>query len=216
MSQSLSLLERVSETKESNLAELWGDLPGKAISLLGYDFLQKHRDHMTLHNALNEADARPFTVESVEKYKKEVVKNANRFLFAHRHAEKVLFIAGLSMLLSFGPAFLGWFVSWKVGLIFATSLVGSLSACAFLTNFTQKSEGKWQITPLKGYAQPVPEFVIIQAVALKEKLPGAEFFVHEFVQDKKVLDPFLAIQCAGEEHLIAVWNEPKFEAKQEV
>jgi hypothetical protein len=114
--------------------------------------------------------------------------------------------------LCFGPALLGWLVSWTIGLAFA----GGLVACGAITissaSLATRDPGSWNVTSLIGYAGPVPQSVLHQALRIKERLPEAEFFVHQFVQKKKVLDPFLVVRYGGHEHFIAVWDEPGFGA----
>jgi hypothetical protein len=217
MSQSaLAILERAPQIEETTMPSFLGDLPHKAADLLGYDLLWKRMESQALKKALAETNTRPFTKESVEKYKEEITKNANRYLFLDRVAHVALNASMLLISFCSGPAILGWFVSWKIGLTFLCGLVVSLVINIRLEGYTVKQPGSWQVTPLKGYAEPVPEFVLHQAVELKEALPEAGFFVHQFVQNGLVLDPFLVISHGNESCFIAVWDEPKFEAKQKV
>lgn len=218
MSQSeLSVLQRISLSEISNIASFWGDLPEKAADLLGYDALQKRKKSLTTREVLNNAETRPFTKESVEKYKREITEQANpRFLLLHNVARVMFNVGMFGIILCFGPALLGWFISWKIGLAFVGGLVAFAAITTSLEGRATKYPGSWKVTPLKGYAEPVPEFVLHQAIKLKEGLPDAEFFVHQFVQNEKVLDPFLVVRHGDEEHFIAVWNEPKFEAEQKV
>lgn len=170
-----------------------------------------------MRETLDEAEARPFTKGSIEKYKQEVTKNANpRFLFWHSVARLAFGISMFGVLVCLGPALLGWFVSWKIGLSFVGGVVVLVGTIILLEGKNTKYPGSWKVVPLKGYAEPVPEFVLHQAIKIKEGLPKAEFFVHQFVQNEKVLDPFLVVRHEDEEHFIAVWDEPKFEAEQKI
>lgn len=218
MSQSaMSVLERMPPAEEVTVACFWGDLPEKAAGLLGYYALQKRKKFLSTREVLDKAGTRPFTKESVEKYKQEITKQANpRFLFLHSVARVAFHISMFGILVCFGPALLGWFISSKIGLASIGGLVGFIVIMSLLEGLATKYPGSWKVTPLKGYAEPVPEFVLLQAVKLKEVLPDVEFFVHQFVQNKKVLDPFLVVRHGDEEHFIAVWDEPKFEAEQKV
>ena len=80
----------------------------------------------------------------------------------------------------------------------------------------------WRLKPLKGYSQPVPEFVLRKAVQIAKELPGVQFYV-----DQPACDPFLIATVVpltdygtnvGTRGLdpdvsayIEVWDEPKFE-----
>ena len=218
MSQSaLAVLERIPPLKEVTVARFWGNLPEKAAGLLGYEALQNCKKSLTLREMLDKAGTRPFTYESVEKYKQEITKNANpRFLFLHGVARVAFNVCIFGAFICSGPALLGWFVSWKIGLAFFGGLFAFLGIGISLEGRATKYPGSWKITSLKGYGEAVPEFVLYQAIELKEGLPDAEFFVYQFVQNEKVLDPFLVICQGNEKHFIAVWDEPKFEAEQKV
>lgn len=218
MSQStLAVLERMPPAEKVTVASFWGDLPERATDLLGYDALKKQEESLTMWEVLDKAGARPFTMESVEKYKQEITKQANpRFLFLHSVA-RVAFSVGLfGFMVCLGPALLGWFISWKIGLAFVGCSFAFSVIAGLLEGRATKYPGSWEVTPLKGYAEPVPEFVLQQAIKIKEGLPDAEFSVHQFVQNEEVLDPFLVVHHGDEEYFVAVWDEPKFEAEQKV
>jgi hypothetical protein len=83
----------------------------------------------------------------------------------------------------------------------------------------------WRLTPLKNYAQPVPEFVLAKAVSIKRELPEAEFIIEQLA-----VDPFLIVSLVPLQDFtsgaftlqrmldperaayVEAWAEPKFEA----
>lgn len=152
-------------------------------------------------------DIRPFTPESVETYKKRIAKEANRFLWFH-HLVEVIRISIPSCLFLLGvflpKGLLGEIQLWVAVLIFTG-----------LGPIRLKRRGSWKIAPLKGYAKFVPSFASFHVIEIKANLPDAEFFIHEFIQNRRTLDPFLSVRRKkGEEHFIDVWDEPNFYAEQ--
>jgi len=218
MSKSLAVLERMS-IEDNTMAQFWGDLPEKAANALGYEALQKRKQHVDLMSLLDKMKIRPFTDRSVERYKEKVVRETNPRLWRRqRFVEVMAIISVIACFFCGGPAILGWFISWKVGLPFAAGLATFATIFGILGSdqFSYMRPGSWQITPLKGYMKPVPEFALHCAVQIKEQLPEAEFSIHEFVQEKGFLDPFLVVSYKGEHHYIAVWDEPTFDAKKKI
>ena len=122
-------------------------------------------------------------------------------------------LGAILALICFGPALLGWFVSWKVGLASVFGLIAGFAMVGAANGTTIKEEASWNVTPLVGYRSPVPKQVLQTAVRLKKKLPGVQLTVHELVQSERVLDPFLAARLGETTYFIAVWDEPKFDAQ---
>src|SRR5205823_1758215 len=153
------------------------------------------------------------TDETVERYKQAVLAEANTEIRKGRILSALPWIGAILLLTCFGPALLGWFVSWKIGL---GSVIGLIAGCAMVgsaNGTTIKTEASWNVTPLLGYRSPVPKQVLQTAVRLKKQLPGVELTVHELVQSERVLDPFLAARLEETTYFIAVWDEPKFDAE---
>ncbi len=69
----------------------------------------------------------------------------------------------------------------------------------------------WSKTALNKYDRPVPEFVLDQAVRIKEAVPEVVFYV-QHLSDAKA-DPFLVARLADEVYYIAAWDEPRFEGR---
>lgn len=82
----------------------------------------------------------------------------------------------------------------------------------------------WRLAPLERYGEPVPEFVLMKAIAIKKELPEARFYI-----DHLAVDPFLIVSTKPlpdsavnqrSRYLdpdwaayIEVWKEPKFESQ---
>lgn len=194
------------------------DLPKRAATLLGYETLQAKEQAIALRQVLIELKVMPFTAKSVKKYKETVRQKTNMSVSALKHQ----FLFGLNclyhygFLLAVGPTVLGWIYAWQVSAVaFATGLLCFLGG-QHLDGVEVSLFGKWRVNPLKGYPTAMPQFVLTQAIAIEERCPGTLFLVDEFVQGNKVLDPFLVVRAGEEEHYIAVWDEPSFEALQKV
>lgn len=219
MSQALKILKR--EPPMEKIAAVHfrtcGDLPQKASEILGYDTFQKEKENREFKRVLDELELHPFTPESVKQYKQQVLKEANtRILWLYLLLRIIFSISLVSCIFCLGPAILGWFISWKVGLFSVVSFIVSFVIFGSLDGFVTKGPGSWRIIPLNGYTEPVPRFVLSPAIEIKKQVPKTEFFVHEFIQQEKVLCPFLVVRCNDEEHFIAVWDEADFEASQKV
>lgn len=224
----LALLERVvPPTEEITASGFWLDLPEKAQSLLGYQALSSQKSILHFQKTLHELGVAPFSTESVERYKEMRVKMSKRLL-PNSLFVTIYTLSTIAFLLSVGPAILGWAFGWfsdskTMGYNFVWTCIGSLLSCFFLMVYGLTGAdlllGRWRATPLKGYVQPVPEFVLLTAIKVRERFPGpeVEMFVHEFVaveHEKVVLDPFLVARHQNLDYFIAVWDESRFEAEQ--
>ena len=210
MSKAIELLERMTPAESYAEDPL---LSGAADRELGYGLLAEIDRQMKLRSALDELGVSPFTDESVERYKQAVLVEANKRIGKGRMLAVLSGIGVVIALICFGPALLGWFVSWKVGL---GSLIGFIAGCAICgaTNGTAITEAAaWEVTPLVGYRSRVPKAVLRTAVALKRRLPQVELTVHELLQRERVLDPFLAARLGETTYFVAVWDEPAFDAE---
>lgn len=219
MNQALKILKR--EPPMEKIATVhfrtYGDLPQKASEILGYNAFQKEKESCELKKVLDELEIRPFTPESVNQYKQQLLKEINsRILWFHLLLRVISIISLVSFFFCFGPAILGWFISWKVGLFFVAALVVFFAGFGSLDGFVTKGPGSWKVAPLNGYTKPVPRLILLSAVEIKKQLPMTELFVHEFIQQEKVLCPFLVVRYDDEEHFIDVWDEPSFQASQKI
>src|SRR5688572_2103233 len=210
MSKSTELLERMTP------AEFYAEDPAlseAADRVLGYSLLGEIDRQMKLRSALDELGVAPFTEESVERYKQAVLAEANKQIGKGRALTLLTWIATAVALICLGPALLGWFVSWKVGLASVIGFAVACAVCGVTNGTTVTAEATWNVTPLVGYRTPVPKTVLKTAVALKRRLPQVELTVHELVQRERVLDPFLAARLGETTYFVAVWDEPKFDAE---
>jgi hypothetical protein len=74
----------------------------------------------------------------------------------------------------------------------------------------------WSQRKIEDYTEPIPEFVLRKAVAIKRKLPEAVIFVEAL---ENYPDPFLVVATRKhgysyvnqEEYYVDCWAEPKFE-----
>ncbi len=180
---------------------------------LGYEVLAELDEQMKLRTALDELGVSPFTDESVERYKHAAVADAGSEIAKGKALLAVSWIGATLSLVCFGPALLGWFVSWKVGLASLIGLIAGLVMVGSVAGTTVKEQASWNVTPLLGYGSQVPKDVLRLAVQLKKRLPSVELMVHELVQSERVLDPFLAARLGKTTYFVAVWDEPKFEAQ---
>lgn len=77
---------------------------------------------------------------------------------------------------------------------------------------------QWQAVEIGKYRKAVPEFVLHKAIQVREALPDFEIVVYELELHP---DPFLAVRLGkwdvwskqGEQYLIEVWDEPRFEGR---
>ena len=210
MSKATELLERMTP------AEVFAEdsaLSEAADRVLGYSLLGEIDRQMKLRAALGELGVSPFSDESVERYKQTALFEANEQIIKGRILTALTWIAGATAVTCFGPALLGWFVSWKVGLAAVICFVAACIVCGVTNGTTVTEEATWEVTPLVGYRSPVPKAVLKTAVALKRGLPQVELTVHELVRRERVLDPFLAASLGETTYFVAVWDEPKFDAE---
>lgn len=215
MSEATSVLERsaLPRPEGTDLAELWGDLPEEAADKLGYQLLQDKKQRYQLWSVLSDLGIRPFTAESVERYKALMAEEARpKRPLRDRLLSLVQGLTIFAVLVSLGPMLLGWIISWKISVVFLGILIGSLVVSFSINGTTVKSEPEWKTVPLDGYSEPVPEFALKMAVDINSRLPGATTSVCQLVQSERVLDPFLIVEHGPERHYIAVWNEPAFGA----
>lgn len=75
------------------------------------------------------------------------------------------------------------------------------------------SLSEWIETELSKYSGYVPDSALDKALKIKQKFPGAEFFIQRLENNP---DPFLIVRSAGsrwnsnENYYLAVWDEPGF------
>lgn len=207
----LGILEHT-DAPAVTVADFQGGLAEKAQELLGYGGLLGIRNSRRFQRALADMGIRPFTKESVERYKAETAREANnsrpRF---PRVAATVSWIGlGISLvgfILSLvGVLLVNTPIAFFVGGIFSFIVMG----VGYSSSITK---WEWGVVSLRDYLPPVPEFALQRATEIKQQFPGTEFFIHQLGARR---DPFLVVLNGSEEYFIAVWDEPRFDAREEV
>lgn len=166
----------------------------------------------TLASALEYCEIRAFTSQSVKAYKEQAARRANAWLWVHRCAAAIFYDAMLVLgicVCTIGtsdPENLRLASLYWAGLIFS----GAVFMTFLFVRPVIKGRATWKIVPLRKYTGPMPEFARCYVREIREKLPKVTFSVHQLVQRKKVLDPFLVASHNSEEAFIAVWDEPEF------
>lgn len=162
---------------------------------------------------------KPFTKESVEKYKKEKVlelETKNRVGFFARHLfllvaifAYTLFVAAL-VLANADPSFLGG----------ALGIFGCIAGILLVTRVSDACEDEesnwgWERLSFRVYDKSIPAPVAVEMRRVREELPDAKFEVEYLVRmkDRKVFDPFLVVKYAECEYYIEVWDEQSFDGK---
>lgn len=77
------------------------------------------------------------------------------------------------------------------------------------------NNGGWWTTPINEYDQPIPEFAIDTALAIKKAIPEATFSIEHFIH-WRTNDPFLSFKVPGVQRrfVVEVWEEPDFTAER--
>lgn len=200
--------------------------------LLGYDQLQKRqpskRQRAELHAALFQEGVRPFTSESVKRYKNEMCER-NVWLPYRLPGIHQAIAATEFVIRKFMPEWLAlvWFIGTFVGLIVGgfglmthrhiPELIGlwSIGSAAILAILIHKetSCGSWNDVDIKSYEGDIPTMLLHRAVALKRHLPDAQFLISEYRRDIP-RDPFLVIKYGQWTETIGVWDERDFDPKK--
>jgi hypothetical protein len=180
---------------------------GSVAKTLEYPLLQNHvikalGKNQRLLNVLAKLDIEPLTKDSVAAYKAQMVKEKMKPPRTH----KVLGYAAFAMLAITAATF-WWGKPQESGVL---ALCGLIATFILVITWivTSPNPWAWQRTWLKYYKEPVPEFVLRKAMAIKEELPDAEYFIEHLGQKQ---DPFLCVIHNGWTEYVEVWAEPKFE-----
>ena len=179
----------------------------------------RHTLGLRLASALRSLGISPFTRESVARYQREQLelrrwrgKPKPRFAMSEGVAA-LIFVASIALgvaALCVGstvthgqPHAANVLAKWLLGL----SIV-MFFANGFVSTFLTPAEGEWRRFPLARYWDPVPEFALRKALALKRALPEVELYIEALGRD-----PFLVAACGDREAYIEAFSEPEFEAK---
>jgi hypothetical protein len=191
-------------------------------SKLGYHQLEQVRKDVILAQTLNQLGIRPFTMKSVEQYKKSKQRAANKYF-----ALLVTVLIVTWGLILFGKIIPDYIIDYAfrhngmnphflplVGLSVLTTTIAfgvSVVFMVFLSGINIDLTKEWCQFNLDGYRRPVPIDVLRMASEIKEVLPSATFYIDELVT-RKMIDPFLVVYNGNRNvgYYIAVWNEPTF------
>lgn len=175
---------------------------------VGYSFLWDtlHAPHKVaeLRKALRTLDIQPFSLASVEEYKRQVRKRLNR-------KANVARFTGWSFVLLAVFLYVNalWDQRWLVGY-----MASAMSGIAMLF-FSRFMKWNWQLVSFYFYRRPIPEFVLETVCRISDRIP-ATFQIEELVRGQGVSDPFLVVQAGTpdtvqETYYVEVFNEPRFE-----
>lgn len=221
---SVSILERKPFACDAvaDRAELLAeDLADEAYQLLGYATSQaKARQQQALQKTLAELDIRPFSSESVEKYKRSCEVPPNRLV-----TTVVSGAAGIGLVAAIVclPILVVSAVTFNASLSFYLALAvlvggGFLIASAAIGE-RYVIERTWMMYDLAHYAEPVPEFALQTAIDIKKRHPDVNFYICSLEENRMVLDPFLVMRVPDgnwhQDFYLEVWNEPRFSGERE-
>ena len=206
-------------------------LANEAAKLLGYGVLkkglvnaQKSKEQTApLRQALFSLGIQPFTASSVAAYKEE--KNRTCKPARERVGDAIgmtsvgglmiivpcFAVSGLVCTISHFP---GWIFTSITWLVTSAIICGAGIIIGVMIHGTEETKTGWNPVPISNYPEPIPEFALQTAVDVKKACPEANFFIEELVV-KKIPDPFLVAELAGEKYYLEVWNEPGFEKVRE-
>jgi hypothetical protein len=208
--------DAASLVKEDELID-FTDLWKQAEEKLGYKVAKKSARQSKLKasllSALEKADVRPFTGESVEKYKQQIESFPIVVPMVMTLATILCYVGSywvLGVCSFWGSGVLG------VGLLL-WSLVMTMGTVGSWVEFGEgQSSNRWGRFFLENYTKPVPEFAIQTALDIRKHFRPVgklRVWVEEAVE---IPDPFLIVGAEGldEVFYIEVWNEPSFRGER--
>lgn len=175
---------------------------------LGYGkLLSTKQSHTILANALAELDIHPFSIASVERYKKYMEKTVEEKVNRKYHAVCEALMAKISKLRSVRKRN-------QAQEDRLDSLQDQLSNIEDGESNIEEFIVEWDMDSLEHYEEEVPTFVLNKALQIKEKIPSAKFVIDSLQVNAVDKDPFLVVFLDKERYYIEVWDEPTFEAEQ--
>jgi len=190
---------------------------------LGYPVLsqtiERDKNKTKLEQCMDRVGLRPFTRETIEKYKKE---EANRRWYEYNAADFKITATVAAVLASF---YCSWFImyfcsgAWiAIPVIF--SILGALGFGFLLTVALPdifRVRAEWLTDHLSVYKKPIPEYALETALGLQKELKAegidseCKFYVESLFIHKEARDPFLFVQCGNfNRYYLEVWDEPNF------
>ena len=228
MSNAVAFLKRV------DIENYGADLSGMAIAKivadeLGYDVLskwcEKEKNQYLLYQACARAGIRPFTADSVEKYKAEMVRST----LAALNGKTSHYLFGIAVVAVLCTAvFLGWrefdlsfWYPLVATIVTGFSVITLFAMWIHATAYEIVTDCSWSKSALERSKIKIPVDVLRKALLLKKQLsPEIPLFrIDSLVVEKRQriidYDPFLLVCLGDAEAYMAVWNEPKFNGDYE-
>lgn len=219
-------LSTVHSNPDTEVQKLRQALYEKAETLLGYPKKERTQRSYELHNALNKLGIKPFTDESVARYKAMLKSRPPLACYL-----RALLTAALVY---------GTYWAWKVDIETTSSVLGvvcTLSGIAgvvlsiwsglmtvtryFETTRTWASVRFDQLRYADVRAKVnVPDFALETALRVKEAVPAVNFNVEYLSESRHQIrlidpDPFLVATLGHEQYYLEVWDERDYKEERE-
>lgn len=153
--------------------------------------------------ALAEVGVRPFNSDDVEQYKSAEVNKIRKSSVLPFMASVV--VVGGCMYAMVVTDHFGWAVPMILALLVAIP--------SFFSGICDAWGQRWVKHALADYPSEVPQYALDTALAIREVLPEAKFYVEALEESK---DPFLVLSHGQEDLYLEVWDEPDFGTKRTV
>ncbi len=186
--------------------------------------VKTQRAEAPLAKALHTMGCRPFTEQSIQKYKEKLNKKVewdNSFAWINWFfgVRVVLFCILFAKIWSLASNPSG---GREFAIVFSSLFYITFEIiwnCIKMSKRTKK-QGTWHSWHLNGYIREIPEFVLETAVEVKQRCPKVVFYIEEFFVidkiEKKLVDPFLIAELGNEKYYLEVWDEPTFKGQRKV
>ena len=180
--------------------------------------------------ALSKIGVRPFTLESVQKYKDKI---ARRLFWDNLPRQSIGFLAGLGLVVG-GVGTLLACLGIGIGFLLGASMTSTIAwvmvalpifffigvGCATLADNINIIRGRWSKYGIDYMTlSDVPDFALQTAIDLDRCCPGCNIYIDEYQEHEETLDPFLAVLATAEGKqewiYLEVWNEVGFEKEYE-
>lgn len=203
------------------------DLETRAAEVLDYKPFQQppnaaaslHNKRLQLAKTFAQLEIKPFTADSVERYKKcELRKHQDRkgsaiFCITSGVIAAVGVIVIQSLLVD--HKFPGTAIMVLAGILaYLATVIGSSLAMISAFWVVLPDRWSWSTVPIHRYTLPtIPDDVLETAIAVKKECPWVKMEIEMLSLSNQVDDPFLVVRDGIERYHIAVWDEPSFKAE---
>jgi hypothetical protein len=179
--------------------------------------MQRRQANAILRAKLQLVGVSPFTVESVQRYKKIAIANTRK--------PKLRVFVGTAIIIAMIAATIGLVDCLSrpdtsdtitFGALFATAVGWLLSTIIAGAVIFNGRKAQWMTHSLHNFKEQVPEFAIQTAIDIREHCPDAEFYVDK-LEFTRPLDLFLCVKTRHSDMFyVEVWNEPGFKQQREI